>query len=245
MGDEAPAPKKLPWRKDPMREVLRKDIISGYIPANMTAPLAQLKRHEYEKMEGLFSGRLKSMRQMVAKEAAGEKKKKGHKWDKKNPVRKQLQLDISKNVIDANMDPEVARKLRPEYEAITDDALWKSRLQGMRKIVTEGKARAADDAKALTKDRSIRPRPPLNHRGEVQWVTSEAKYYLEIDVENNQHVTMDPEPFYKSRPVYERDCPRPDVFRGHVHQEVKTQKWRKQWVDGKKEYPLVSGPTEP
>ena len=195
---------------------------------------------------GLFAGRLRGMRKSITKEANGEKKKKAPKWDKHNPVRKQMKEDVVTGLIPDDLDFASARKLCSVYEDITDIELFKSRLSSMRKMVTEVKAQAKEDAEALENDRKIKPCPMHNARGEVQWIESEAKYFLEIDLEENRHLEdgMTPLKLYLSRSVYQRDCPNQDVFDGHLYQALKTRKWRNQWVDGKKEYALVPNPNK-
>ena len=238
---------KVKWQDDPRRELLKKDIISGLIAADMKPAQAQKVRNpEYTTMDKkLFSSRLKSMRESIAKEASTDGKKKTEpKWDKKNETRKMMKDDIVKGVIPETMGAELAWKLRKEYEA-TDFALFKSRLNGMRKMVKEAKERAAQDEADLKKDREIHPRPALNARGEVQWIESESKYYLEIDIENGLHKTLEPKDLYLTRECYKRECPDLAVFRGHIYQQIKTNKWRKQWVegnDGVKEYAIVPNP---
>ena len=244
------AEKKTPWKKNPLRELLREDILLGRISAGMKPAEAQGTRTEYGEgeMKKLFASRLKGMRDVIHREASTDgKSKKQVKWTEKNPVRIQMKQDVINGVIPDTMDFEIAYKLRAEYETgdMKDFALFKQRLTSLREIVSKAKARAKEDADALANDRGIHPRPPLNARGEVQWVTSEARFLLEIDVENKLHETLEPMELYLKRDAYRRDCPLPEVFRGHVHQEVKMQKWRNQWVDGKKEYALVPEPTMP
>lgn len=230
------------WQNDPLRKILKEDCISGFIPPDMKPAEAQSKRPEYKNMGKLFASRLRGMRTSITN-TASDQKDKGTRWVEKNPVRQQMRQDIVTGCIPDSMDVATAWKLRDEYEEM-DVATFKSRLEGMRKIVGEAKAKASADAHDLAQDRVLRPRPEFNARGEVQWVVSEAKTLLEMDFEDGKFDEMTPKELWQSRPtVYPRDCPILKVFRGHMHQIIKTAKWRKQWVDGKKEYALVPPPS--
>lgn len=118
--------------------------------------------------------------------------------------------------------------------------LFKSRLTGMRKIVSEGKERALQDLRDFEHDRLIHPFPLVNARGEPQWEGSEAQLLLEFGIDEGLHEEMSPMDLYYSRLQYQDFAL--ETFRGHIHQEVQTRKWRAQWVDGKKEYALVDEP---
>ena len=189
---------------------------------------AQALQDEYKAMKHLFLSQLLSMRSMVAKESTTSNAKPA-KWNRKNPVRQQLQCDVVTQVIPDSMDVNVAFNIQDKYKKLMEFELFKSRLKSMRLIIQKKHERAAEDAKALANDQVIHPRPTLNARGEVQWIDSEAKKLLSIDVAEGLHEMMSPSELYSSCPEYKQDCPILEVFRGHIHQEIKTVKWRKQW----------------
>lgn len=231
--------KELNWKEDPCRETLKEDILSGAIPPGMKPKDAQNVRQEYLKMTAkLFAGRLTGMRKMIAKNGGGEeKKKKEEKWNKKNLVRQQLKKDLAAGFIKITDDAKTAWTSRAVYAAIKPFELWKSRYNGMVKIVQEGMERAAEDANDLYHDRLLHPRPTHNKTGQPEWIEHEAKELLEYDMDDNKHKEMSPQELYNSRLQYQDFSL--EVFRGHIYQEEQTRKWRKQWVDGKKEYALV------
>eukprot|EP00977_Amphora_coffeiformis_P014192 scaffold3912_cov136-Amphora_coffeaeformis.AAC.6 len=241
------------WRKDPLRDLLKDDLIHGKIPPNMKAAEAQLIREEYVKMEGLFAGRLKGMRSIIGREA--ESKSKEPRWDKKNPVYQQMKDDVDAGSglteveipgsipIPDSMGWAVAHELRPEYKDMSE-ASFKSRLVGMQKIVKKAVTRAQEDAEALARDRKRHPRPKYNHRGEVQWVDSDAKLLLAAEIDAGKHLEMKPAELHASSELYKQQCPLLSMFCRHIDQELQTRKWREQWTDGKKEYAIVTPPWE-
>lgn len=240
---------KVKWQDDPCRVLLQTLIENGSLPSDMKPQEAWKLRDEFSIMEKkLFTSRLNSMRKMIANKNNTNRPKKKTKaerkaeaWNRRIPIRTLLKDDVHTGPIGWDLSPNKAWEMRPEYNDNMTLDLFKSRLIGMRKIVKEGLERAAADEAALKHDRLICPRPLLNARGEPHWEGSDAQTLLEIDVEAGVHQTfISPEDFYRSRMQYQ-SFPL-TVFRGHIYQEVKTQKWRKQWVDGKKEYALVPEP---
>ena len=231
--------KKVQWKDDPLREILREDIRSGLIPAHWTPKLAQQLHPEYLEMHGLFSSRLRGMREAIAK-GTDEKTKKQQRWDDNHPVRQKLMDDVRQSKIPDDMDARAAWKLREEYESIPFD-LWKDCLKGMRAIVKKKREAAADDEAALRRDRLVYPKSTINLMDKPEWDGSEAQICLEHDLDDDLHKEMSPQELWQSRLQYQEF--ELDVFRGHIYQELHTRKWRNQWVNGKKEYALVSEKT--
>lgn len=229
--------KSLKWNTDPLREQLKQDILSGFIPAGMAPAKAQVKRAEYEKMGKLFSSRLTGMRKIIAKNGGQEKQPKGQRWDKKNLVCQQLKTDLASGFIQDDTDAEDAWTARNVYSAIKPFDLWKSRYNSMVKMVKEGQAKAAEDAFDLFSDRLVHPRAKFNSRGEPEWVEHEAKELLAIDMDEGLHKKLTKQELYQTRLQYQEFTL--ETFRGHVYQEEQTRKWRDQWTDGKKKYALV------
>ena len=236
MADQTEPSKNLKWIKHPLREVLKKDIVDGKITPEMKPSEAAKIRPEWEKMEKkLFASRLSAMRKVIA----NKKPPKSPRWDKKNPARHQLKWDIADGIIPADMTDEDAKQVRSLYEYMNNDK-FKSRLKSMRKAVDDAKERAEKDAAALLHDRLIYPRPTHNHRGEPQWADHEASTLLELDVSNGAHEGKSPYELWMTRLQYQEFLL--ETFRGHLYQEGQTQKWRQQWVDGKKHYAIVPEP---
>lgn len=228
----------IKWRKDPLRETLKQDILKGKITPEMSNLEAAGTRPTYEKMGlKLFGPRLKGMRKSIANDK--KKKPKPPKWVKKNPARRQMRLDVSEEVIKPDTSYEVAQSFRALYKDMDKD-LFKSRLDSMRNIVTKKKEEAAKDSAALKQDRIARPRPEFDHNGQLLWVDHEARDLLEDDIDDKALDVMSPRALWVSRVAYQ-DFPF-ETFYGHVKQELQTRKWRNQWVDGKKHYAVVPQP---
>lgn len=229
---------KYSWKKDPLRETLKKDLQDGRITPEMKPLQASKVRPEYEVMQkaGMFGARLRGMRQSLAKP---EKEPKKPKWTAKNPARIQMKWDVAEGHLKPEMDVATAKKVRAMYNDMDNDQ-FTSRWAGMRDIVARGKARAAEDTLALKKDRLRHPRPKTNFRGEPEWNESDAKELLSIDMDNDLHKKKTPQELWLLRNQYQEF--QLQTFRGHIHQEVHTRKWRDQWVDGKKDYTIVTEP---
>lgn len=227
------AAQQVKWKSNPLRDILRDDIVEGRIPETMKPGEAQKTRPEYIEMGKRFSSRLNGMRKSITK---NPKPKKEEPWGNRNPVRGQMKRDVSNGTISEKMSYEDAIAVRAIYGEMTME-LFKSRLKGMRDIVKKGKERALKDSLALTEDRRLHPRATSNFRGEPEWVGHEAKLLLEIDIDNGDHKRKSPEELYYSRAQYQDF--ELSTFRGHIYQEIHTRKWREQWVDGRKEYAIV------
>ena len=222
-----------------MREVLKKDVQSGLIQPHWNTKLAIQLRPEYQAMGSKFGARLAGMRKSVTTELENAKKRL-LVWDDNNPIREQLKQDIIQDVIANDMEDEAAWRTRDEYQTMSLDK-WKDRLKGMRKIVRAKLDAATDDAMALLADREEYPQTDINLMGKKEWRESEAEICLEFDIDNGLDKSMTPEALWNLREQYQEF--ELHVFRGHIYQAQHTQKWRNQWVDGKKEYALVPEPT--
>ena len=84
--------------------------------------------------------------------------------------------------------------------------------------------RAVADQRAYDVHRKNHPRPQLDPRGKPQRHGSEAEKFLEEDLENGLFDDKTtPVMLRQSRPAYQEfDL---DVFRGHIHQAMKTTKF--------------------
>jgi len=231
---------EIPWRKNPLREVLRQDIEKGNIPEGMVLATAQKLRNEYGAMDKmLFRSRLAGMRKSVK----GAKPKEKQKWNQKNPLRQQLHDDIAVGLIPPTTAAKQAWVYRDEYHETMEFPTFKSRFLSMVKIVTKKLERAKSDAEDLEHDLAIHARPTRTAKGEPVWNYHEAPDLLEIDIDDGWHKRLKtPEPLWLKQHQYQDFSL--ETFRGHYHQEIQTRKWRNQWVDGKKEYALVAAPSD-
>jgi hypothetical protein len=127
-----------------------------------------------------------------------------------------------------DMEPRVVYFQRPEFSDV-DYEKFRRNLNEMRKRHRAMKSRANDDAEALAHDRRIYPKPAFNHRGEPRWEGSDAEKSLRLDVQAGKNRTMRPKALYESREEY-KIVPL-DVFRGHIDQEWRRQKYIRQLRD--------------
>jgi hypothetical protein len=105
--------------------------------------------------------------------------------------------------------------------------LFICRLRAARKSVAEGIQRCDFEAAALESDREIYPPSLFNQRNEPQWQGSSAEILLKADVANKKHLQMKPQQLHQTQDDYLLFPLH--VFRGHIHQEVKLQKFRHQY----------------
>ncbi|KAI2500862.1 hypothetical protein MHU86_13582 [Fragilaria crotonensis] len=101
------------------------------------------------------------------------------------------------------------------------------RLRAMQKQHLVKSGRAANEHAALAHDRIHFPRPSHNHRGEPQWHGSDAERLLKFDVAAKNHETMTPQQLYGTRTHYQ--VYPLEVFRKHIHQEVRLLKMKSQY----------------
>lgn len=73
------------------------------------------------------------------------------------------------------------------------------------------------------------PTPTLNHRGEPQWHGSNAERLLKADIAAKTNESMTPKQMHCTRIEYQ--IYPLEVFRKHIHQEVRLQKLRKQYIN--------------
>jgi hypothetical protein len=113
---------------------------------------------------------------------------------------------------------------RPEFSGFHyNNKIFPSRLRAIQKQHVEKSRRAEDSSAALAHDRLLLPAPAHNHRGEPRWQGSEAERFLKLDVAENRHQLMKPRQLYDSRVVYHSNYPL-EVFRKHIHQEIRLRK---------------------
>lgn len=109
--------------------------------------------------------------------------------------------------------------------------LFVSRLRAARKSVAEGIQRSVLESAALESDREKNPPSLFNQRNEPRWQGSNAETQLKADIASNKHLQLKPQQLHQTHPDYQL-FPL-NVFRGHIHQEVKLQKFRLQYGNRK------------
>ena len=105
--------------------------------------------------------------------------------------------------------------------------LFAPRLKGARKLVADGIRRSASEAAALESDREKYPPSEFNQRNVPRWQGSDAEVLLKADVASNKILQMKPQELHLTQAEYQKFplC----VFREHIYQEVKLQKFRLQY----------------
>jgi hypothetical protein len=161
--------------------------------------------------------------------SATEKKKPWRNSKAKDQLIKDLK-DGTIPVFAADMPPLVAYRSRQVYQD-HDYEQFRDHLNDLRKKIREKKDRSFQDAAALEHDRAICPKAMHDHRGFPKWDVSEAQKLLSKDVEDGKDKTCSPQELWHSNDAY-KEFPL-EVFRGHIYQERRRQKFLK-WLEGSK-----------
>jgi hypothetical protein len=118
--------------------------------------------------------------------------------------------------------PKDVHQMRPEYQAIPYKT-WTSRLYNARRRHLRLQKQAVDHAAALANSRVRYPVQLRNERGQLRWEGSAGAAFLKLDVAEGRHLGLLPAQFRATRPEYMVHDP--VVFRRHIYQEEKTQKY--------------------
>lgn len=102
-----------------------------------------------------------------------------------------------------------------------------ARLRAMQKRHVTNGGRAAEEAALLAHHKQHFPVSTHNHRGEPRWNGSDAERLLKLDVSAKEHELMCPQLLHGTRVEYQA-YPL-EVFRKHIHQEVRSQKLKQQY----------------
>jgi hypothetical protein len=143
------------------------------------------------------------------------------KWSK-SKARALLENDLLKGRIPLDndiMSTDEVYMQRVEF-AETSHEKFARRLYALRVQCRLVLARAATDAAAFDHDSRFRAQVVPQR---LRWEGSEAADWLTYDVEQNHHLLMKPQDLHRSRPEYQ-EYPL-QVFRDHIHQEIKTRKF--------------------
>ena len=106
--------------------------------------------------------------------------------------------------------------------------LFRSCLYALKKQFKTSKQQANDNDKHLAHDRLLYPTPTHNDCGLPVWVGSDAERLLKVDISNGLYTPGNVSPLYNSRDEYKLFTQ--DVFRGHVHQEIRKRKFVAQYA---------------
>lgn len=128
------------------------------------------------------------------------------------------------------MPPKDVYELHAEFKQF-QYSNFRTNLNNLRKSFIERRRRSEFDESALKSDRAIVQRRTQTHRDYPFWPEADASKLLEIDLKQGQHLHMKPALLYMTRPEYQL-FPL-DVFRDHIHQELRNQRERSYWLHKK------------
>jgi len=141
-----------------------------------------------------------------------------------------LQTDIVGGIVTKDDDPQDVYASRPEYAPFKEN--FAKYLKSLLEIVAREKKYADMASKALENDRRIHP-PSNDPRGYPVFQGSEAEKRLKEDIDNGLHEQYKPIQLHQLREEYQA-WPL-DVFRNHIHQELRARIERPYWQQYRKE----------
>jgi hypothetical protein len=135
-----------------------------------------------------------------------------------------LKEDIASGYVPRTMKPAVVADLRIEYQRVKYTN-FRNNLNRLRQTLgTQSDAATFDDA-AVAHDRLIHP---IRMNNPPRWNGSEAEGLLKRDVDEGKHLRMMPRQLRQTNDAYK--VFNLDVFRNHIHQEVRTRKETPYWL---------------
>jgi hypothetical protein len=146
-------------------------------------------------------------------------------------VKALLIADIQEGKVPPTMSPKVVYSMRVEYRRQVEYRQFRTNLNNLRKSLKAVNDRAIVDRAAVAHDQQRR----LVHQNITlaassshhRWDASEAQRLLKLDVNNEMHRTMAPKELRMTRCEY-KAFPL-NVFRKHIHQEVRSRKETAYW----------------
>jgi hypothetical protein len=149
----------------------------------------------------------------------------------KNSIAKKLleeDLRSGKIPLDGNaMKPKEVYEERPEFAEFCEYKHFPRRLRELHQQISRKNDRALTAADAVAHDRKIYSEEDSKQTGKARWEGSEAERLLRLDMDAGKHEVMAPHLLYEERLEY-REFPL-DVFRGHIYQEQRSRKFRRQY----------------
>jgi len=129
--------------------------------------------------------------------------------------------------------PDTADEMPPNVAYWQDPSFAKSpcnqfrdRLNAYRKDLRVKRAYGADDFQMLQSDRlDFFPKSTTDSNGKLRWEGSAAEAMLKADIDEGKHGQMKPAGLKKTRKEYNVEGLDLEMFRGHIHQEVKKRKF--------------------
>jgi hypothetical protein len=204
--------------------LLEQDILSGKIPDHdeMEPEVVYMQRDEFTEFEFTrFRDRLKDLRAQIER-----KKHLQPRWVK-SKAKGLLEEDLKSGRISLHEEDMTAEDVFMQRTAFSDFPFeqFKTNLGNMRMAHLVQIDCASSDAAALAHDRgpNCHPKKTHNHRGEPRWEGGLAERLLKLDIADNKHLRLKPEVLRITKAAYQ-DYPL-KVFRNHIDQEVRAQKF--------------------
>jgi hypothetical protein len=110
--------------------------------------------------------------------------------------------------------------------------LFNSRLKSARKQVKAMKTEAEWNRVATAQYRQHHPVQAVDSNGKPRWQGSMAETFLKQDIADKKHESVKPQVLYYSRKEYQ--VFELSVFRGHIHQELSTQRYFAQRAEARR-----------
>jgi hypothetical protein len=146
-----------------------------------------------------------------------------------------LKEDIVKGLVYSSMPAKEVYQMRPEWYKRYKFNNFKTNLDSLHKRITKDKDRADEDLAAFLHDMAILPHPTNAAAAAYpRWQDSEAEQLLKSDIEAGVGTTsLKPQQLWESRIEYQA-YPL-NVFRKHIHQEMRAETEKGYWLNKKKE----------
>ena len=170
----------------------------------------------------------------AANAAKNKKKTKDEAWVK-HPAKLVLKKALVQGQVSLDGRKENAKKVwdkfkhLPEFQDLKYNALFRSRLSGLRQYVRERVPQSDWDDKAVARSRRMTPKARPEANGKPRWDGSPAQALLIKDIDQRKHYRMTAYQLYKSNDAYQVFSL--TVFRNHIYKEVRIRLFRNQFKD--------------
>jgi hypothetical protein len=144
-------------------------------------------------------------------------------------VKELLQQDFCAGMLPRTMGPPEVYEMRNEHQAV-ECVKFRTNLNKLRKLLEFQQSSAASDDAALQNYMGLNP-VNMNSTGGMNypcWDLSDAQRLLKEDIAVERHKAMQPQELRMTRLEYQR-FPK-DVFRKHIHQEVRSLTETPYWL---------------
>ena len=144
-------------------------------------------------------------------------------------AKEMLQQDVCAGMLPRTLGPTEVYEMRREYQAV-EYGKFRTNLNKLRKKLEFQQSSAASDDAALQHYMGLNPvnMNPTGGMNYPRWDLSDAQRLLKEDIAAERHKAMKPQELRMTRLEYQR-FPK-DVFRKHIHQEVRSLTETPYWL---------------